>query len=81
MRVIVAEDVLITRIGIVRILQDADIEMVAETEDATTLPVPCVCRARASPASNWRSSDRRFARPVSGSVCDSCSVCSKRVEL
>ena len=38
MRVIVAEDVLITRTGIVRILDDAGIDVVAETEDAASLP-------------------------------------------
>jgi DNA-binding NarL/FixJ family response regulator len=37
MRVIVAEDVLLTREGIVRLLQDAAVEVVAQVEDASTL--------------------------------------------
>jgi DNA-binding NarL/FixJ family response regulator len=37
MRVIVAEDELLTREGIVRLLRDASIEVVAEAEDGTTL--------------------------------------------
>ena len=28
-----------------------------------------------------RLSERRFAKPVNGSVCDSCCVCSNRVAL
>ncbi len=34
MRVVVADDVLLTREGISRLLRDAGIEVVAETEDA-----------------------------------------------
>ena len=37
MRVVVAEDVMLTRQGIVRLLEDAGVEVVAQTEDATTL--------------------------------------------
>ena len=37
MRVIVAEDVMLTRQGIVRVLQDAQIEVVAEATDADSL--------------------------------------------
>jgi DNA-binding NarL/FixJ family response regulator len=36
-RVVVAEDVMLTRQGIVRLLEDAGVEVVAATEDATTL--------------------------------------------
>jgi DNA-binding NarL/FixJ family response regulator len=37
MRVIVAEDVMITREGIVRLLEDADVEVVAQAEDPAAL--------------------------------------------
>jgi DNA-binding NarL/FixJ family response regulator len=37
MRVVVAEDVMLTRQGIVRLLEDAGVEVVAQTEDATGL--------------------------------------------
>ena len=37
MRVVVADDVLLTREGIVRLLRDANIEVVAEAEDAQGL--------------------------------------------
>jgi DNA-binding NarL/FixJ family response regulator len=37
MRVVVADDVLLTREGIVRLLRDANIEVVAEAEDAQSL--------------------------------------------
>jgi DNA-binding NarL/FixJ family response regulator len=37
MRVVVADDVLLTRQGIVRLLRDADIEVVAEAEEAEGL--------------------------------------------
>jgi len=37
MRVVVADDVLLTRQGIVRLLQDAGVEVVAEAEDAAAL--------------------------------------------
>ena len=37
MRVVVAEDVMLTRQGIVRLLEDAGVDVVAQTEDATTL--------------------------------------------
>jgi DNA-binding NarL/FixJ family response regulator len=37
MRVVVADDVLLTRQGIVRLLRDADIEVVAEAQDAHSL--------------------------------------------
>ena len=37
MRVIVVDDVMLTRAGIVRLLTDAGVEVVAESEDAVTL--------------------------------------------
>jgi DNA-binding NarL/FixJ family response regulator len=37
MRVVVADDVLLTREGIVRLLRDANIEVVAEAQDAQSL--------------------------------------------
>jgi DNA-binding NarL/FixJ family response regulator len=37
MRVVVADDVLLTREGIIRLLRDADIEVVAEAQDAHSL--------------------------------------------
>src|SRR6266542_5315713 len=37
MRVVVADDVMLTREGIVRLLEDSDIEVVAEAEDADGL--------------------------------------------
>ena len=37
MRVVVAEDVMLTRAGIVRLLEDAGVEVVAQTEDAEAL--------------------------------------------
>ena len=37
MRVVVAEDVMLTREGVVRLLEDAGIEVVAQAEDAETL--------------------------------------------
>jgi DNA-binding NarL/FixJ family response regulator len=37
MRVVVADDVMLTRQGIVRLLRDADVEVVAEAEDAESL--------------------------------------------
>ena len=37
MRVIVVDDLLVTRAGIVRLLTDAGVEVVAEAEDAVTL--------------------------------------------
>src|SRR4051794_20722044 len=36
-RVVVAEDVMLTRAGIVRLLPDADVDVVAEAEDADGL--------------------------------------------
>ena len=56
--VIVAEDVMLTREGIVRLLADAGVEVVAQTGDAATLLVlaasaPPRCRAR------WTSGCRR----------------------
>jgi DNA-binding NarL/FixJ family response regulator len=39
MRVIVVEDLLITRAGIVRLLVDSGVEVLAEAEDAAALPV------------------------------------------
>ena len=44
-----------------------------------TLALVRFCAATARPASNCRSSERRLGSAVSGSVCDSCCVCSKRV--
>ena len=37
MRVVVADDVMLTREGIVRLLRDADVDVVAEAEDAESL--------------------------------------------
>ena len=37
MRVVVADDAMVTREGIVRLLRDADVEVVAEAEDAEGL--------------------------------------------
>lgn len=37
MRVVVAEDIMLTREGIVRLLRDAGVEVVAEAEDGEAL--------------------------------------------
>jgi serine/threonine-protein kinase len=43
MRVVVADDLMLTRQGIVRLLADAGVDVVGETEDATGL-LPVIAR-------------------------------------
>jgi DNA-binding NarL/FixJ family response regulator len=45
MRVVVAEDVMLTRQGIVRVLADVGVDVVGETEDATRL-LPVIARTK-----------------------------------